>query len=800
MKRNLILLVLLAALPAFPAEYYVDAFRPDDSGTATNWATAKQTIQAAVDLTTDGDTVWVTNGVYSTGGAVAPPFSLDYSTFVITNSLTNRVCITNSITVRSVNGPEVTVIRGASDNGTNGPAAVRGAFLLSGSVMDGFTFTGGYTSVAEYWGDCFGGGVFLRKNATLNNCILTGNSATFGGGAYVDYGTLNNCLLTGNFSSDGGGAYVNGGTLNNCTVVGNFVSEFTSRRQGGWGGGVIVSAGYLNNCIVWGNTAVNEDDIVVADSTVLYSCTSPLPEGEGNICADPMFKNSSSNYRLRQGSPCVDAGSNSNAPATDLDGVARPVDGDNNGSAIADMGCYEWSVASLPKTYFVDASRPGDSGVATNWATAKQTIQAAVDLANDEDTVWVTNGVYDTGGMVAPTFRDSWGYPLTSALTNRVCLTKAITVSSVNGAAVTIIQGASDNGANGPAAIRCVRLFPGAVMEGFTLTGGHTYADSNSGWYDDAGGGALLHVKAVLNSCILNGNSAFYEGGGVFVLAGGTLNNCLLAGNSATYRGGGVSMESYGGTLNNCTVSRNLVTGDGRTGTYGSGVFASFSTLNNCVVWGNTGAEKNIAETWSTTLMILNTCSSPLPEGEGNICADPMFVDAVNSNFKLQAGSPCINAGNNSTVSTTNDLAGNPRIVAGVVDMGAYEFYGAQDDYDGDGIPNEWEVRYFGNIGRAVATAICSNGFNTIREAYIAGLDPINAASFFEVDGKCTDDKNVLWWNATSGRVYSVYYSTNLLNGFQPMVTNIPWTAGAFTDTVHKADGSGFYKIHVRLE
>jgi hypothetical protein len=198
--------------------------------------------------------------------------------------------------------------------------------------------------------------------------------------------------------------------------------------------------------------------------------------------------------------------------------------------------------------------------------------------------------------------------------------------------------------------------------------------------------------------------------------------------------------------------------------------------------------------------MVLYSCSSPLLEGEGNICADPMFVDAVNSNFQLQAGSPCINAGNNSTVSTTSDLAGNPRVISGTVDMGAYEFYGAQDDYDGDGLPNEWEVRYFGNIVRAVSTAICSNGFNTILDAYIAGLDPNDQSSKFLASAfRSPTSENVLQWQGVSGRVYSVYYSTNLLSGFQPLETNIPWTAGAFTDTVHQADGSGFYKIHVKL-
>ena len=68
---------------------YVDAARPDDSGNGLSWNEAKQTIQAAVNLAVDGDTVLVTNGVYDRGGAVSP-----------LGTLTNRVCVTNDILVR----------------------------------------------------------------------------------------------------------------------------------------------------------------------------------------------------------------------------------------------------------------------------------------------------------------------------------------------------------------------------------------------------------------------------------------------------------------------------------------------------------------------------------------------------------------------------------------------------------------------------------------------------------------------------------------------------------------------------
>ncbi len=74
--------------------------------------------------------------------------------------------------------------------------------------------------------------------------------------------------------------------------------------------------------------------------------------------------------------------------------------------------------------------------------------------------------------------------------------------------------------------------------------------------------------------------------------------------------------------------------------------------------------------------------------GQGNIDADPLFVQAGTGNFRLATGSPCLNAGSNDLLPVDEldldgdgdtqeplpiDLAGEPRIKDGAVDMGAYE-------------------------------------------------------------------------------------------------------------------------------
>jgi len=86
--------------------------------------------------------------------------------------------------------------------------------------------------------------------------------------------------------------------------------------------------------------------------------------------------------------------------------------------------------------------------------------------------------------------------------------------------------------------------------------------------------------------------------------------------------------------------------------------------------------------------------------------------------------------------------------------------------------------------------------FNTVMQAYIAGIDPTQSDAWFII----TSFGDSLHWNSVSGRVYSVYWTTNLLNEFIPLETNIPWPTNQFIDTLHGNEGSSFYKLKVELQ
>ena len=338
----------------------------------TNWSIAATNIQAAVDAASAGDTVLVTNGVYTIGGR---------NWF---GSGTNRVTLTNSVTLRSVNGPAFTwIVGGHASSVLN---ATRCVLMNNGSVVSGFTLTNGQAGGGNYPS---GGGV---SGGIATNCILINNLATnnLGGGAYRT--TLINCKIIGNSAYEGGGASsctlinclvlsntatANGGgvygdstsgtsSLTNCTIAGNSAVST--------GGGVNISGGgALENCIVYYNTAPSGSNY--ANIKLNYCCTTPILVSDITCTTNPpLFVDfNGGNYRLQSNSPCINTGGNTYAPSTaDLDGRPRII-----GSTI-DMGAYEFQTNAsgafigwlqqnnLPADGSADFADPDGDGM-NNW-------------------------------------------------------------------------------------------------------------------------------------------------------------------------------------------------------------------------------------------------------------------------------------------------------------------------------------------------------------------------------------------------------------------------------------------------
>ncbi len=349
---------------------YVDANSTNPVPPYADWSTAATNIQDAVDASTNGDEVLVTNGVYQAGGRYAsvPRY--------FGPILTNRVTITNAITLQSVNGPAVTSIVGRQVPGTtNDAGAIRCVYLAGGATLSGFTLTNGATgpggSDAEW--ESWGGGVSCPANdCVIFNCIIinnsagdwggganggnfydcrfSGNNSGYGGGAYLYLATASNCVFEANSAWLAGGA-LEGGTVTNCIIRGNsapggggadfctlYNCALSQNSASGSGGGLSSSTAFnctltgnaapvgggadgsaLNNCVVYYNHAPNGTNFS-SSCALNYSCTTPLPDnGTNNITDEPMLADDA---HLAAGSPCIGAGSADFASGVDIDGEA----------------------------------------------------------------------------------------------------------------------------------------------------------------------------------------------------------------------------------------------------------------------------------------------------------------------------------------------------------------------------------------------------------------------------------------------------------------------------------------------
>jgi hypothetical protein len=173
-----------------------------------------------------------------------------------------------------------------------------------------------------------------------------------------------------------------------------------------------------------------------------------------------------------------------------------------------------------------------------------------------------------------------------------------------------------------------------------------------------------------------------------------------------------------------------------------------------------------------------------------------MFMDAAVGDFRLQSNSPCINAGRNASAPAGPDLAGNPRIVGGTVDIGAYEFQSPQST-----VSYAWLQQYgFPTDGSADFADPDGDGLNNWME-WRAGTHPLGADSVLRMlPPTKIVFAYVVSWQAVSNRSYFLQRSTNLI-AFETIATNVLGEAGIaeFWDTKARAleDRPFFYRVGV---
>ncbi len=275
-----------------------------------------------------------------------------------------RVFVINSGKIITLTG--LTIANGlatdASPNAALGGGIYNnGTLNITGSTLSGNTVSG---SVEGYGGGIYNFGTLNVTSSTLSGNTASGRVIGFGGGIYNN-GTLNvtGSTLSGNTatssadSADGGGIYNLGiSNVTNCTLSGNAASG--SKR--GRGGSILSIGGTVNvkNTINAGNSVAGSiftegPDVHGIFTSQGYNLIGRLDDNAigftatgdqtGTIAAPlnallaPLgnYGGPTNTHALLPGSPAINAGTNTGAPAADQRGIARPQ------QTTTDIGAFE---------------------------------------------------------------------------------------------------------------------------------------------------------------------------------------------------------------------------------------------------------------------------------------------------------------------------------------------------------------------------------------------------------------------------------------------------------------------------
>jgi len=256
----LVLLVMAGAQAAGP--WYV-ATNGADSNAGTSWSVPYLTISNALtNASTGGDTIWVSNGIYTLTAMVSNPAAKKFN-----------ICAWST-------NPADTVLLGPGSNETDN---FRGAWMSGTGSLQGFTVTNFY-----YTNENTGAGVYCSAGL-ISNCVIAGNIMGYnagggvflsGGGMIENCGIIGNSIYPANYDSGGGGVAMSGsGRIRNCRIVGNRVngsqsgagvrayygssfviqdSVIASNTGGSQGAaGIDMTGGLVSNCQVFANSCPN---------------------------------------------------------------------------------------------------------------------------------------------------------------------------------------------------------------------------------------------------------------------------------------------------------------------------------------------------------------------------------------------------------------------------------------------------------------------------------------------------------------------------------------------------------------
>ncbi|MGQ0628156.1 MAG: FG-GAP-like repeat-containing protein, partial [Phycisphaerales bacterium] len=528
---------------------------------------------------------------------------------------------------------------------------------------------------------------------TVERCVITGNtSGVYAAVLHANEGdwTFRNCAflhntVNSNYSNPNFGFVAeirdSPARFHHCT--------FAFCRAFGWPANMPMIGHFgsaraeFRGCIVWNNRNDAGTAPVSAVPGSLFE--NNLWGGVGFFEAnDPHFLNLSGldglagtaddRVDLTADSPAIDAGLPANLPSSsilDVRGLVRTVDGNGDTFAQTDIGASEFLsyLPIFPGRVFVRSDAPVGGNGAT-WSTAFRTLQEALAFTatNAIGQIWVATGTYKPSTPLPQDGSRSASFQLRNGLAIYGGFAGTETQLSQRNVAAnpTILSGdlnGDDNGDlnradNSFAVVSGTGLTGGAVLDGFTVTGGSGATDgagimlsASSGvalrnlrimLNESAGSGAGLHATGgdtLVDSCVIEANTAQEFGGGIFSGGGGLvrIKDSSLHNNRA-FNGGAIAKRGSGGELTvlRTTLLRNradlasngsggAIYADGPgglislvsssvLGNFATGGFAGLSlsevsadVLNSTVVGNSTPGEVGALLSFSGSLRVINS-------------------------------------------------------------------------------------------------------------------------------------------------------------------------------------------------
>ncbi len=228
-----------------------------------------------------------------------------------------------------------------------------------------------------------------------------------------------------------------------------------------------------------------------------------------------------------------------------------------------------------------------------------------------------------------------------------------------------------------------------------------------------------------------------------------------------------------------------------------SGNILGFRTVRNASV-AETHTEILVFDSRDYALAVASAHGSPVP-------AVGVFHYAWKSAVTCSVDAVVLEGGTNFTCtgwigSGSVPASGDGNHVVVVLEEldSSIEWQWANDDTDSDGMDDAWETAFFGGLGQSAATDYDHDGQNNGDE-YIAGTNPTNAASLFQLQARAVPAGFIIEWPAASNRTYDVFWTPNLVYiGFEAIETNLAFPRHSATATLHSAEAQGFFRVDVK--